>query len=628
MSPAPADGAWPFPGLVWGPYPQQPLPLERLPRSRRFHRRAWRATAHAIADGLASGVAPALADPVDQRLWRAAGALAAARGVRARWQQLLAARAMLDQCLVEMATGEGKTYAVALAAAAAALAGTPVHVVTANDYLARRDAEALEGMYRWLGLRCGFVGEAMAPDARRAAYGCPVTYCTARELGFDYLRDALVQPPAASALEARLRQRDPRSPAPVLRGLCMAILDEADTLLVDEAGTPLVLTQPQEAAGTLEFLRGAWTLARELREGEHFRTSADRSRVLLTPAGRAALARWPADSDPLHGHPVHREQVLGLALAARDLLLRDRDYVVRDGRLALVDAATGRASAGRAWSRGLHQLVELKEGLATTGRYEPATQITVQRFFARYLRLGGVSGTLREARGELRRVYGLDVVPVPTHLPRRVRDEGLRMHPDAAGLWPAVARRAEAIARQGRPVLVGTSTVEESLRVGALLEQAGVPHQTLHARDDAREAEVIEAAGEAGRITVATSMAGRGSDILLGPEAIAAGGLHVILCQLNASPRIDRQFLGRAGRQGQPGSVERWLAWDHPMLRRWIPAFLLRHLRRLEGGWIARAAVGAAQRASAYTQSQQRVTLCRWADAQEHDLAFNRDDIL
>ena len=235
---------------------------------------------------------------------------------------------------------------------------------------------------------------------------------------------------------------------------------------------------------------------------------------------------------------------------------------------------------------------------------------------------------MREARAELRNVYGLEIVQIGTHKPRRVRDLGLRMHADADALWPAVARRAQEIAGQGRPVLVGTSSVEESLRLSALLTRAGMPHQALHARDDAREAEVIAAAGQAGRITVATSMAGRGSDILLAPEAEAAGGLHVILCQLNASPRIDRQFLGRAGRQGQPGSVERWLAWDQPLLRRWIPAGWLAWLAGRRAGMTGRLAVGAVQRATAYTQSKQRVTLCRWADAQEQDLAFNRDDIL
>jgi preprotein translocase subunit SecA len=626
-APAREDG-WPFPGLLWGSYPQRALPLAAEARAGSVWHGHWPRLARAIARQAGGETAPVPGDALARRLLAAAQALRASHGVAVRWQQVLAARALLDQRLVEMATGEGKTYALALAAGAAAQAGTPVHVVTANDYLAERDAAALAPFYARLGLRCDFVTEPMDAARRRMAYAADVTYCTARELGFDYMRDATSGAAPASALQERLAPAPGREP-PVLRGLCMALLDEADTLLVDEARTPLVLSQARHEPGEAAFLRQAWDRAARLREPQHYRLSADTSRVRLLPAGRAALESWPADPHPLHGHAAHREQAVLLALTARHVLRPGRDYIVQGGKVALVDETTGRASSGRAWSRGLHQMVELKEGVAATTRGEPVAQLTYQRFFIRYHRLAGVSGTLREARRELKQVYGLKVLRVPPQQPSRVRHFPPRVFANGDALWQAACERALALAGARRPVLIGAASVADAERLSACLRAAGAPHALLHAAMSVHETDVVAQAGWPGRITIATSMAGRGTDILLAPEAQAAGGLHVILCQLNASTRIDRQFTGRAGRQGQPGSADWYVAMDFPLAVRRTPALLSRWIAgTLWPGWALRIYLRAIQRLEGYTQSQQRVTLCRWAATQEQQYGFSRDVFL
>ncbi len=629
---------WPFPGLVWGPYPQAGVPVAKSRRpvhlgpdalaasARQLH--AQPSTPPDLDAALAAlrAVLPARRDDawLLEALQAAAAAMEQTRGVRAYWQQLMAARALLDQRLVEMDTGEGKTVAIALGAAAAALAGTPVHVVTANDYLAGRDADDLRAFYARLGLTVGAIAQAMEIDERRAAYACDITYCTAKELAFDYLRDGLLQPGDLTPLERRLREGGARAQqAPVLRGLCMAILDEADTILIDEARVPLVLSQASAPLAEKTFLRRALAHAQRLQQDRDYTLHA--GSVRLTEAGLAHLQTWPADPHPLLGHPQHRAATLELAVTAVRVLKRDRDYVVREGEVQLVDENTGRTSPGRAWSRGLHQLVELKEGVPTTERNVTVTQITFQRFFVRYLRLAGISGTLRGSGNELRAIYGLATVRVPPRTPRRVRHAQARLFADSLALWHAVADSAAQLATQGRAVLVGTETVQQSEALAEVLRARGLDPLVLNARQDREENEIIAAAGQPGRLTVATSMAGRGAHITLHPQVLAAGGLHVILCQLNASGRIDRQFLGRAGRQGQPGSCQVMVAQDFALPQRWLPAgwqALVRGLgfpRLLVAG-----SMRAAQALEAWTRAKQRATLARYAENEERELNFSR----
>ena len=482
--------------------------------------------------------------------------------------QIVAARIMLANAVAEMATGEGKTLAAGAAAAVAALAGIPVHVITVNDYLVARDAESLRPLYAALGLTVGAILAAHDVPTRQRAYGCDITYCTAKELVFDYLRDR-TQRPRRSPLELRAAQcASGAVPGPtLLRGLCMAIVDEADSVLIDEARVPLVLSQAQTNASQHAFYGAAMACAQRLVQGAHFVCATAGHQAHLTPAGCAQLARLRLDSAAWH-NPLHREETVRLALAALHTYQRDRHYLVRDGQVAIIDEATGRVAPGRVWSRGLHQLVELKEGCAMSPDQVTATQITYQRFFRRYLRLCGMSGTVHECRRELAAVYALPVVRVPRHRPLRRTVLPTRLFSTRHARWQAVVQRVRELTPAGRAVLIGTDSVAESHELSRFLTAAGIAHEVLNAAHDRAEAEIVAGAGRAGQVTVATNMAGRGTDIPLAAEVAAGGGLHVIACQHNASRRIDRQLHGRAARQGDPGSIETLLTRDHSRLAR------------------------------------------------------------
>ena len=640
MNRAGAVRGWPFPGVVWGEYPEQ----TPQPGARRYQRCLGLRALQRFADAAAAAgvisesalsarlmALPGLAGDSDAWLLEAtvlaANALAHTTGYAPHRQQLMAARVLLDDRLAEMATGEGKTAAIAIAAAVAALGRAPVHVVTANDYLAQRDAETLRPYFNRLQLSVGAVTQAMHAVQRRQAYRADVTYCTAKELAFDYLRDGLAHAADLSPLEQRARRLAGTEglPPPVLRGLCVAILDEADTVLIDEARVPLVLAHAQGSPAESAFYREALAMARRLAADDDYQPCGDGRRFQLTGRGRQQLAAWPIANDSLLGHRAHREAAVELALVALHVLNRDHDYVVRDGKVVLIDETTGRAAQGRAWSIGLHQLVEWKEGVAVSHRNSTVTEITLQRFFPRYLRLAGASGTLAESRDELRQVYGLDLVVIPPRFPSRVKMAPLRLLPDSSALWDAVALQARTFANEGRPVLIGTETVADSEALSAVLAQQGLPHEVLNARQDQQESQLIALAGRAGRITVATSMAGRGTDIRCEPPVLERGGLHVILCQVNASARIDRQFLGRAGRQGQPGSVQRMIPADASVLQRWWPRAWLQALARNGIPVIVpKITLTIAQRRESFTHRYHRARLSRVAESVERDLTFSR----
>lgn len=646
------------PGVVWGSYPQRSRGargdlVQRAVGALRAlaggpRQAPYAAFASRVDALLGAPSSESLADAVQAlrlrqsgRAWDdaalaqafvlAARALESTLGLRPYPTQVMAARILLDGRLAEMATGEGKTIAIALAAAVAALGNTPVHVITANDYLAARDAAALAPFYAALGLSCASVTQPMEQADRRVAWGAAVAYCTARELVFDYLRDGMARPQALGDLEQRARRlgSGAAAPAPLLRGLCLALVDEADTVLIDEAGVPLVLSRADGSAAGHAFLSQAAHHAAGLREGIDFELLGAGRQARLLPAGQQQLLAWPAGppgTPALHNNRRHREDTVALALVAAHSLRRDRDYVVQGGRVTIVDDTTGRAAAGRAWSRGLHQLVELKEGCAFTARNASVAQITYQRFFPRYLRLGGMSGTVGASAREMRAVYGLETVAVPPRLPSRRTVRPTVLLPDTPSLWRAVVAEVADVHAQGRPVLVGTDTIAQSEQLSAVLAAAGLPHALLNARQDGAEEAVVAVAGQRGRITVATSMAGRGTDIALGEGVAALGGLHVVLCQHNASPRIDRQFSGRAARRGEPGSVRRMLALDFPLFERWLPGpwAALARGRRLPA-WLVRLTCWWPQWCAAYTGRQNRQSLSRADEETERALIFDRE---
>ena len=502
--------------------------------------------------------------------------------------QVVAARILLDNRLAEMATGEGKTHAALLAAATAALAGVPVHVVTANPYLARRDAEQLAPVYGALNLSVAAIRPGDDDATRRAAYRCDIVYCTASDLIFDYLRDRSAEPGAV----------------PLLRGLCMAIIDEADSVLIDEARTPFILARARRDDAAERRHRSALALASALRAGDHFRLDAALRRADLEPLGQQICAEAAAAfgaTDALWTNRRFRDELVERALAALHLYQRDVHYLVReDGGQAkgkreveIIDATTGRVAAGRRWSKGLHQLIELKEGCTPSAPHETTAQLTYQRFFPRYWRLCGMSGTLREARSELRRVYALAVEAVPLRLPSRRIHAPPRIYSNAATRWDAVTELVARHHAAGRAVLVGTDSVADAERLSERLHAMGLPHQRLDARQDQDEAARIALAGAAGGITVATNMAGRGTDIRLAPGVAERGGMALIACQQNASARIDRQLHGRSARGGDPGEVMTMLALDEGLLAQRAP--WRRALRRLARGerplpaWLASA---------------------------------------
>ncbi|WP_162241802.1 hypothetical protein [Pseudorhodoferax sp. Leaf267] len=588
----------PVPGLRWGSYPERSEPVggKRWRRSAplvplrpgALPRRAgamWRQAAawQALSDGAFSALLGSVQDALlasgfaraarDQACAYVAEAGRRTLGRQAYATQLMAALAILDGQLVEMATGEGKSLAAALAAGVGALAGIPVHVLTSNDYLVQRDAELFAPLYARLGLAVAFVIGSHKEPARRAAYAAPVVYVTAREAAFDYLRDRLSHGTARAPLQRRaLALSAPAESRPVLRGLCMAVIDEADSVLVDEALMPLILSREVNDGAARAFLWQARALAGRLAQRHDFTITGTPRRIALTSAGRARLTRLATTLGPLWKNERHRDETVTLALTAQHLLQRDRDYVVqpadpateRPADIAIVDALTGRIADGRKWSRGLHALVALKEGLPHQKQTETLSQITFQRFFRRYHRLGGMSGTLYEARAELRALYGCAMVRVPLRLPSQASAWPTRVYADDAARRAAAVPRVAALVAAGRPVLIGCDSVESSLAMAEALQAAGIAHQVLNARQDAQEAAIVACAGRAAQVTVATNMAGRGTDIRLDAAAEAAGGLHVLSCQLNDSKRLDRQLAGRAARQGQPGSHEVWLALHTP----------------------------------------------------------------
>lgn len=463
--------------------------------------------------------------------------------------QFLASWLMLDRRLVEMQTGEGKTLAVALAAATCALAGVPVHVVTSNDYLVERDASFLAPVFRALGLTVGAVTADASTERRVQAYRCDITYCTAKELAFDYLRDHLATT-ARDSGTAQVR------PARRLRGLCMAIVDEADSVLIDEARMPLILSDSAPNPEQSAFYRQALFLAAQLSPDSDFQLDRGLRIARLTVAGQQRAERLAERMGGGWTAMRRREETLCLALAAQHLFLRDVHYLVRDKQVVIIDETTGRAAQGRAWSSGLHQLIETKEGCSLSRPAQTAAQMTFQRFFSRYLRFSGISGTLSEARNEFLAIYGLPVVTVPLRFPCRRRFLPGRVFADKSTQWRYVVDQVRQLQAAGQPVLIGTGSVNDSEALSARLAHAGIPHAVLNARCNADEARIVAEAGRAGTVTVSTNMAGRGTDIGLGEGVAALGGLHVIACQANDARRIDRQLHGRCARQGDPGSVE------------------------------------------------------------------------
>lgn len=496
--------------------------------------------------------------------------------------QLIGGLALLRGHVAEMATGEGKTLTATLPAGTAALAGLPVHVITVNDYLVQRDAEWMQPVYKALGLTVGYVVQGMEPALRAQAYRSDITYCNNKELVFDYLKDKIllrsVSSPAQLQLE-RLYKESSRADKLLHRGLYYAVVDEADSVMVDEARTPLIISGQKSTRFADVRYHEALELARCLTEELDFTLEIGGGRATLTTAGKENLASLVEGRDPFWGIRPNREELVSIALQAMYHYCRDVQYLVdEEDKVQIIDEFTGRVMPDRTWEGGLHQMIEAKEKVEISGYQETVARITYQRFFRRYLHLSGMTGTAAEVAKEMWMVYRLKMVRIPTNRPSQRKQLRTEVFTTFDQKWSAIVDHVASIHReQGRPILVGTRSVEASEHLGRLFTEASLPHTLLNARQDKEEAEIIKVAGQHERITIATNMAGRGTDIHLGQGIAELGGLHVVLTERHEARRIDRQLYGRCARQGDPGTCISLTSLEDELVmnfRKKIPAAL------------------------------------------------------
>ena len=452
--------------------------------------------------------------------------------------------------IAEMRTGEGKTLVATLPVYLNALTGKGVHVVTVNDYLAKRDSEDMGRIYKFLGLSVGLIVHDMNPHERRAAYMADVTYGTNNEFGFDYLRDNMV---------VNVDQM-------VQRELNYCIVDEVDSILIDEARTPLIISGPGEKS--TDLYRILAQVAGSMSEGEDYTVDEKTKQVAPTEIG-IAKAEKMLGIDNMYDteHGIDFSHQLMCALKAKALMHRDRDYVVKDGQVIIVDEFTGRLMFGRRFSEGLHQAIEAKEGVKVERESQTLATITFQNYFRMYNKLAGMTGTAKTEEQEFQKIYGLSVVVVPTNKPMIRTDAPDVIYKTKLAKYKAAVNEIEACHKSGRPVLVGTTSIAQSEELSAMLKRRGISHNVLNAKYHEQEAEIISHAGQYGAVTIATNMAGRGTDIVLGEGVPELGGLHIIGTERHESRRIDNQLRGRCARQGDPGSSKFFLSLEDDLMR-------------------------------------------------------------
>ena len=472
-----------------------------------------------------------------------------ALGMRHFDVQIMGGQVLYEGRIAEMKTGEGKTLVATLPVYARALEGRGVHVVTVNDYLARRDAQWMGPIYEALGLTVGVIQHDLDPAQRREAYNSDVTYVTNNEVGFDYLRDNM-----AWQVEDMV-QRD----------LYFALVDEVDSILVDEARTPLIIsgqgTEPTEL-----YEKFAQIIPR-LKKGEDYTVDEKAHAVPITESGVAKVEKMLGIQNLYDQRNIELAHQLNAALKAWNLFHRDQQYIVKEGEVVIVDEFTGRLMYGRRYSDGIHQAIEAKEGIKVRSEDQTLATITFQNYFRLYDRLAGMTGTAKTEEREFRDIYGLDVVVIPTNQPMVRKDTSDIVYKSENAKFAAVLEDIIAEHQKGRPVLVGTRSIEKSEMLAAMLRRKGVECNVLNAKYHEQEAEIIKDAGQPGQVTIATNMAGRGTDIKLGEGVADQGGLHIIGTERHESRRIDNQLRGRAGRQGDPGSTRFYVSLEDEVMR-------------------------------------------------------------
>ena len=462
--------------------------------------------------------------------------------------QLIGGLVLHEGAIAEMATGEGKTLAAVCPVYLNGLSGKGVHVVTVNDYLAGRDAEQMGYVYKFLGLTVGLIVHDLTSEQRRISYNSDVTYGTNNEFGFDYLRDNMAVDPKDVV------QREPN----------FCIVDEVDSILIDEARTPLIISGPAEDA--TDKYQKARELVSQLVRGKDYTVDEKDKLVQLTERGTNHVEQLMGFTN-LYGEHAEWVHFIQQALKAENLFIRDRDYIVRDGEVVIVDENTGRLMEGRRYSDGIHQSIEAKEGVQIRRENQTLATITFQNYFRMYKKLSGMTGTAETEATEFIKIYNMNTWVIPTNKPCIRKDMQDMVYKTEDAKWKAIVAEIKKRHELGQPILVGTASVERSEKMHQLLLKEGIPHDVLNAKNHSREAEIIQYAGYKGKVTVATNMAGRGTDIVLGPGVRELGGLHVLGTERHESRRIDNQLRGRSGRQGDPGSSQYFLSLDDDLMR-------------------------------------------------------------
>jgi len=464
--------------------------------------------------------------------------------------------------IAEMRTGEGKTLTATMPVYLNAISGKGVHVITVNEYLSKRDATEMGQLYNWLGCSVGINNSEMSPDQKREAYKADIMYSTNSEIGFDYLRDNMA-----------VYKEDQ-----VQRGLNYALVDEVDSILIDEARTPLIISGP--GTGTSKLYKQTDRFVKQLKKDVDYKIDLESKTVSLTDEGIKKAEKYfnlKNLYDPENTALTHH---LDQALRANYIMLLDKDYVVQDGEVLIVDYFTGRVMEGRRFSDGLHQAIEAKEGVEIQEENKTMANITYQNLFRMYNKLAGMTGTAKTEQEEFREIYNMETITIPTNRPVQRKDEPDLLYPTLQSKFAAVVDRIKKLHAKGQPILVGTVAVETSEYLSQLLDKENIPHVVLNAKNHAKEAEIVKNAGQKGAVTIATNMAGRGTDIKLGPGVREIGGLAVIGTERHESRRIDNQLRGRSGRHGDPGLSQFYLSLEDDLMKRFggdrIKAFLER----------------------------------------------------
>jgi preprotein translocase subunit SecA len=519
-------------------------------------------------------------EPLEQLLTTAYGLVrqAAGRvlGMKHYPVQILGGISLHYGSVAVMQTGEGKTLTATLPLYLAALGRRGSHLITANDYLAQRDSEQMRPLFGLLGMTVGVVTSESSAAARQAAYACDVTYSTAKEVGFDFLRDRLAiresvrGPGNASITGPSITGPSPQSTGAgqVQRELHFALIDEADSILIDEARTPLIVSAPipDSENPQAELYRWAAKHVRSFAFPDDAELQVQKRRVVLTASGRQKTRRLPREGMLLKVPLIECYRFLEQAIAVEQFYQDGRQYLIQNGEVQIVDEFTGRVTEGRKWRSGLHQAIEARHGLKVTCETGEAARVTIQDLFLRYERLAGMTGTVANSGQELHTIYRLHALEIPTNRPPQRQRLPDRVLQNSDLKWRAIADEVAEVHQSGRPVLVGTRSVEFSQILSKHLSGRGILHQVLNATQAAGEAAIVAQAGQVSTVTVATNMAGRGTDIQLSEQARTLGGLHVICSELHESARIDRQLIGRCGRQGDPGSYRHYHCWEDEIL--------------------------------------------------------------